>query len=210
MRFVVFSGLLFICGLAQAATLLVDNGTNTTQTGNKCTTCGDTPTQQWRVFDDLTLTTDSQLQQLVFEAGTVTQSDITISIWTDLVAWSGPSGFVHTATYSFSDLAPVQNTFVGGTTYDNYTLTADLSNWNLAAGTYWIGFYGKSLAMPLNGVPVYGSKAKQMNLYDGRIITAGDGVSFRAYGSAVPIPAAAWLFGSALAGLGWIKRKQAA
>ncbi|MGI9309171.1 MAG: VPLPA-CTERM sorting domain-containing protein [Gammaproteobacteria bacterium] len=28
--------------------------------------------------------------------------------------------------------------------------------------------------------------------------------------SAVPIPAAAWLFGSALAGLGWLRRKQAA
>jgi hypothetical protein len=26
--------------------------------------------------------------------------------------------------------------------------------------------------------------------------------------SAVPIPAAMWLFGSALAGLGWLKRKQ--
>ncbi|MCP4833046.1 MAG: VPLPA-CTERM sorting domain-containing protein, partial [Gammaproteobacteria bacterium] len=29
-------------------------------------------------------------------------------------------------------------------------------------------------------------------------------------GAAVPIPAAVWLFGSALAGLGWIRRKQAA
>ena len=28
--------------------------------------------------------------------------------------------------------------------------------------------------------------------------------------SAVPIPAAAWLFGSALAGLGWLRRRQAA
>jgi hypothetical protein len=28
--------------------------------------------------------------------------------------------------------------------------------------------------------------------------------------SAVPIPAAAWLFGSALAGLGWLRRKQTA
>ena len=28
--------------------------------------------------------------------------------------------------------------------------------------------------------------------------------------AAVPIPAAAWLFGSALAGLGWLRRKQSA
>ena len=27
-------------------------------------------------------------------------------------------------------------------------------------------------------------------------------------GSVVPVPAAVWLFGSALAGLGWIRRKQ--
>jgi hypothetical protein len=27
-------------------------------------------------------------------------------------------------------------------------------------------------------------------------------------GSVVPLPAAVWLFGSALAGLGWIRRKQ--
>jgi hypothetical protein len=42
----------------------------------------------------------------------------------------------------------------------------------------------------------------------------GAGTGFHPYGvdniqfSAVPIPAAAWLFGSALAGLGWLRRKQ--
>jgi hypothetical protein len=34
-------------------------------------------------------------------------------------------------------------------------------------------------------------------------------LGFQTYVSEVPIPAAVWLFGSALAGLGWIKRKQA-
>ena len=35
-------------------------------------------------------------------------------------------------------------------------------------------------------------------------------VAFRLEGSVVPIPAAAWLFGSALAGLGWMRRKRTA
>jgi len=34
--------------------------------------------------------------------------------------------------------------------------------------------------------------------------------AFQTHVSAVPVPAAAWLFGSALAGLGWIRRKQTA
>jgi hypothetical protein len=37
-----------------------------------------------------------------------------------------------------------------------------------------------------------------------------DGVIDNIVVTAVPVPAAAWLFGSALAGLGWIRRKQAA
>jgi len=44
--------------------------------------------------------------------------------------------------------------------------------------------------------------------------TASDSVFFHGVDnisvSAVPVPAAAWLFGSALAGLGWIRRKSAA
>ena len=40
------------------------------------------------------------------------------------------------------------------------------------------------------------------------VIAAADGGSIT--GSVVPIPAAAWLFGSALAGLGWIRRKRVA
>jgi len=39
--------------------------------------------------------------------------------------------------------------------------------------------------------------------YSGRVI-----VDNIAVGAAVPVPAAVWLFGSALAGLGWIRRKQ--
>jgi hypothetical protein len=45
-------------------------------------------------------------------------------------------------------------------------------------------------------------------------VTANQGASFTAINevvfgaSAVPIPAAVWLFGSALAGLGWLRRKQ--
>jgi hypothetical protein len=40
--------------------------------------------------------------------------------------------------------------------------------------------------------------------------SAGKGVSQWTYTAAVPIPAAVWLFGSALAGLGWLRRRQTA
>lgn len=46
---------------------------------------------------------------------------------------------------------------------------------------------------------------------DGRLVGAGREVSestFYAVATAVPIPPTIWLFGSALAGLGWLRRKQ--
>jgi hypothetical protein len=56
----------------------------------------------------------------------------------------------------------------------------------LAAGTYDFSF--------LVDTPDYGGGF----LEDGQI----------AFSAAVPVPAAVWLFGSALAGLGWLRRKQ--
>jgi hypothetical protein len=38
--------------------------------------------------------------------------------------------------------------------------------------------------------------------------SGGNDMLFKTYVSNVPVPAAAWLFGSALAGLGWMRRKQ--
>ncbi|NND53340.1 MAG: VPLPA-CTERM sorting domain-containing protein [Gammaproteobacteria bacterium] len=46
--------------------------------------------------------------------------------------------------------------------------------------------------------------------YEARFYPGGDDYRYVTGGtiSAVPIPAAAWLFGSALAGLGWLRRRQ--
>jgi hypothetical protein len=57
----------------------------------------------------------------------------------------------------------------------------------------------------LNGSASFGGEAEWdwLNNTIGRGILAGGTVS------AVPIPAAVWLFGSALAGLGWFRRKTA-
>lgn len=46
--------------------------------------------------------------------------------------------------------------------------------------------------------------------YDGSRTAADLGFNSTVTVSAVPVPAAVWLFGSALAGLGWMRRKQAA
>jgi hypothetical protein len=51
----------------------------------------------------------------------------------------------------------------------------------------------------LTGVEVFGSQTIHSLDVDNIVV-----------GAAVPIPAAVWLFGSALAGLGWIRRKQTA
>ena len=59
------------------------------------------------------------------------------------------------------------------------------------------------------GDPLKANYSKQM--YFGVTDTAVGGVQVRGTVtsiSAIPIPAAVWLFGSALAGLGWIRRKQ--
>lgn len=45
-------------------------------------------------------------------------------------------------------------------------------------------------------------------MYSGGSSSGGSNSNFNASFSAVPIPAAVWLFGSALAGLGWLRRRQ--
>jgi hypothetical protein len=47
-------------------------------------------------------------------------------------------------------------------------------------------------------------------VWSGAEISVGGSIDNIVVGAAVPVPAAVWLFGSALAGLGWLRRKQTA
>ncbi len=67
-----------------------------------------------------------------------------------------------------------------------------------------------------DGGAIGATRTTTQNYLDGEVLCTGCGntadgdILFRTYGvSAVPIPAAAWLFGSAILGLGALKRKKA-
>jgi hypothetical protein len=179
------------------AALLFDNGTDTTYAGGLCSACG-FPNNDWQVWDDFTLSGNSVLRSLAFEGATIDPGDITISIW------SAPnSGLIYSETYAFSDLSLARNTFTGN--YDNYSFIAVLSDWNLGAGTYWISMYSEYLAIPNQN---YINGSQQLDKTSDTWISRGSDTPFRLYSNVIPIPAAVWLFGSALAGLGWMRRKQ--
>lgn len=152
----------------------------------------------WTVWDDFSLGTDADISGIrYFTNRTITfTNDYTLQIG---------------SAVGLSDVfsAVISNTSATQTIYNDYsTVDASIAGLNLSAGTYWLTFngvdglwgsstvIGDSLIQTLNGDQIIRANAASSFLLTGSV-------------SAVPIPAAAWLFGSALLGLGVIKRKKA-
>ena len=83
---------------------------------------------------------------------------------------------------------PSQNSFEG--TIDYVQVDNVDGVWQIQAG----GCYSSS------GIPISGVQCGYTPVFDDSIVTFSP--------TMVPIPAAVWLFGSALAGLGWMRRKK--
>jgi len=197
MRKLFMAAVLAAFSVGANASLLFDNGTNTSASATGwCSTC---PGENWQVFDDFTVDNGSFIEQVVFEGKLSNPVDITVSLWSNL-----NSGLIYSESFTFSELTPVQNS-IGGS-LQNYTLTANLPSLSVTSGTYWLSFSGSDFGVAATTSPVNGGLTQ---VYNGSTNVTRDGdASFRVYGSVVPIPAAVWLFGSALAGLGWMRRKQ--
>ena len=106
-----------------------------------------------------------------------------------------------------------------GSSFSHYRFDVDVTDTALTAGDYWLAF-------GLNGGPGFndffwsvtsvGAPGSETNArgnpVDGWILdytTQGDGEEFAFRVNAVPVPAAFWLFGSALGLLGWLRKHRA-
>ena len=125
-----------------------------------------------------------------YDASTNTYSNI------DIITTAGID-FGGAAYLSVAYFAPNDSDFLAAIVYPaegapalELTFAAPLTN---AGGTIAIDGLGESLCGPECMYPT----VRLRDITSGQI-------------SAVPVPAAAWLFGSALAGLGWLRRKQSA
>jgi hypothetical protein len=191
MRSLILSILLFGCGLANAASVQVDGEhaigiTNLTISG----------TDYDVVFDDLY---DASLSTAAGYDG-----------WIDVFG-SGQSELAFDTTYDMAQLFSVAGV-VGVKDLNGVDLTGPYNNFGVAIFTdYDDGipcFEGGSaeaaLARTTESTPgSWGPMIDSCVPYDNYLWA---GANFKV--SAVPVPAAVWLLGSALAGLGWLRRKQ--
>ena len=98
---------------------------------------------------------------------------------------------VDLAYSDYADEAHLVGTFVGGGSISTFVnVTSTMTTFSLGAG--WTN---------LQRLEIYGGGQPHIGAI------AADNI---AVVTAVPVPAAVWLFGSALAGLGWIRRKLSA
>ena len=135
-----------------------------------------------------------------YDSSTNTYSNVDIQTsWWDY----GASGYVHDYSTSTALFVTEELEFSLGnecewrdtsTHFSCFTLDMQFAEALTNAG----GIVALSSSAPFSGEAEW----DWLNNAMGRGILAGGTVS------AVPVPAAAWLFGSALAGLGWLRRKQ--
>ena len=101
--------------------------------------------------------------------------------------------------YNFTvDLSVDPSTFLWGPTTDYLFVQVDFGNTQFCSDAS-----GSGCSAPFDGLIEWsGDNAT------GPLIAGSGALDWQL--QAVPIPAAVWLFGSALAGLGWVKRRQSA
>jgi hypothetical protein len=140
-------------------------------------------------------------------------------------SWSGGNNFnfgsfvYDQSTGVFSDI-DLASSYAGFANYTEASASSSSALW--ADAESWYGGYQMDnelhmqFATPLDAVldgdivAVTVRVWTECTYFDGdcSISEAGVGTVYMVASSVVPIPAAAWLFGSALVGLGWLRRKQ--
>jgi hypothetical protein len=140
------------------------------------------------VFDDGGIATGS----FTYDAGTGTYTDINI------VTTAGNQQPI--PVYPGSNYGDLNNNTVPG----SHILIFETGSNNYGLGLNWQGSLsnaGGNIALEV-GMTSAGSYEIDLSNFSQRFLASGTI-------SAIPVPAAVWLFGSALAGLGWFRRKTA-
>jgi len=183
------------------------------------------PTGQRYIADDFVVATSETLHSITWQGQYYSDNtplvvdDFTISIFSDSAG--SPGALLETVSAGndvYRTLTGDQVTY-GSTSYDNYQYSANLdAGFSLNAGeTYWISIQNDSSATTSGWYWMYGDSVSSNSQYSANAnigswstITAGYDQYMVLSNTVVPIPAAAWLFGSALIGLGWVRRRQTA
>jgi hypothetical protein len=139
---------------------------------------------------------------------------------TDIEGWMSfnPSGADGTiAIYSDGGHVPgvelYATTFFGTGSLDSSWVGASGLSWGLAPGTYWVAFEvrdGQTLETTMPSPSLNPLLNEAVTIPETGDWLDADGIDIGVRISAVPVPAAAWLFGSGLLGLVGIARKKKA
>jgi hypothetical protein len=151
---------------------------------------------KWTIHDAAFDNGETLSGSFVFDADTVTYSDIQIT-----------ASWLTTESYT-----TITNTYYYGLGVGTWDPDTDEDNSNCQPECYdlYLGFYPPPYLTNDGGTVGFGSAGTWYSGYDSEWdeIAYHEAVSGYVTSSAVPVPAAVWLFGSALAGLGWLRRKQ--
>jgi len=159
---------------------------------------GFTTDQPW-VIDTVTAWFECAGGDLCGGLGSI--ATIEVSIWDD--AGGDPGTVLFTGTIDLPDTA------------DREPFSVENIDLEVGAADYWVSFITSSCTGTSTCQPLIG--AEPPNLLEVYKFLSGDGTTWLQGGdwavvitaTAVPVPAAVWLFGSALGLLGWIRRKAA-
>jgi hypothetical protein len=198
--------LLFVVGSVQAATLLETGAA--TMSGGGCDAEGCGGSSEWTVMDDFTSSETWNVTGFSFRSEAqvgVYLADYTSTTWE---IWDADP-FSNAAIYSGTASMTINS--IGSTWYE---FTIDGLDIDLSAGTYYLGHHHDFSTTAVFAALTTGESGLYLQTDNGDNQNTRNGeLSYQVRGSVVsvvPIPAAVWLFGSALAGLGWMRRRKTA
>ncbi|MDA0272210.1 MAG: hypothetical protein O3C68_03035, partial [Proteobacteria bacterium] len=120
--------------------VIFDNGSSTANLGGSCSGCSG----EWTVFDDSTFSTSQTVGGIIFDAAFYQSAlvggfDVTATFWTSV-----QGTVLNSQTFDlYGSLASyLNNTGNGGSNADNFTVTLDIVDFTLGAGTYWLSLFG--------------------------------------------------------------------
>jgi hypothetical protein len=190
-------------GSVQATTLL-ETGAPTVTT-NRCDAEGCGGSTDWTIIDDFTSAEDWNITGFSFRSEDSNSSGLANYLSTTWTIWDADP-FSNAAL--ISGTGNFSSTVIGGGG-DWYEFSIDGLDIDLAAGTYWLGHHHDFSTETVFAALATGNTGTYLQ-------TDGDGFQYTGSGvisqqirtNTVPVPAAVWLFGSALGGLGWMRRRK--